>query len=376
MANLGKTANIISSENAFDILTNMAKRIFADPTSARKLPAVILRGAPGCGKSSIVRQVADSLGVEFRDMRLADLERVDISGLPSVENGQTVWNVPSFLPTDPNSKGILLLDEITAAPHDCQVAIYALILDRCLPNSNYRLPDGWFIVAAGNRTTDKAVAKSMSSALANRFMHFEMEANIEEWCKWAVQKSIHPSVTGYLQYRPTSLFRMENENLEGGWPSPRAWERVSNMLDLFGNNEEVLRKIVYGLVGPGAGLEFMEFHRHSEKTQDVLNWLTNPKANITIPERAEELYVITSSASYLVWNGNTAADDQKRVDGLLRLAMKLPPSFASTLFKQVTLGNTRVTRFNALTYISKSPEYPAFAKRFKQLSEDIANAKL
>lgn len=376
MSNLAKTANIVSSDEAYAIISESAKQLFADTTYAHRLPAIILRGAPGCGKSSIVRKVADDLKVEFRDMRLADLERVDISGLPSVENGQTTWNVPSFLPTDPKSKGILLLDEITAAPHDCQVAIYALILDRCLPNSNYRLPDGWFIVAAGNRTTDRAVAKTMSSALSNRFMHFELEANIEDWCMWAVQKGIHPSVTGYLQYRPTSLFRMENENLECGWPSPRSWEKVSNMLPIFGHNEDVLRKIVYGLVGPGAGIEFMEFHRHNSKTAEVLTWLTNPKSKIEIPEKADERYVITAAASYLVWNGKTEADDKQRADGILRLAMELPPSFAATLFKQVCAGNARVNRVKALTYIATAPSYKAFEKKFSQLSKDIANATL
>ena len=373
---MNTSANIVSANEAIAIVKTSVQTLLDNPELANSLPAICFRGAPGVGKSSIVRSVADSLNIEFRDMRLADLERVDISGLPSVENGQTKWNVPSFLPTDPKSKGILLLDEITAAPHDCQVAAYSLVLDRTIPNSNYRLPDGWYVIAAGNRTTDRAVAKTMSSALSNRFMHFELEANSEDWGFWAVEHNIHPSVTGYIQYRPGCLFRMEDENLECGWPSPRSWEKVSNMIPLFASNEDVLRKIVYGLVGPAAGLEFMEFHRHSSKTTDVLKWLTNSKAKIEIPEKADERYAITAAASYLVWNGKTKKDDEKRADGILRLAMELPNSFATALFKQVCCGNKRVNRMKALAYIVSAPSYPIFAEKFERLAAEVKLATL
>ena len=45
----------------------------------------------------------------------------------------------------------------------------------------YQVPDGWYIVAAGNRTGDAAVARTMSSALANRFCHLEVGANSSSW---------------------------------------------------------------------------------------------------------------------------------------------------------------------------------------------------
>ena len=54
-------------------------------------------------------------------------------------------------------KGIILFDEITAADSTLQVAAYEFILDRRL-GQLYEVPDGWYIVAAGNRTSD-AVAE-------------------------------------------------------------------------------------------------------------------------------------------------------------------------------------------------------------------------
>ena len=80
------------------------------------------------------------------------------------------WLLSSDWPRDQASRGILLFDELTAADRTLQVAAYEIILDRRLGDL-YRLPDGWYVVAAGNREEDMAVATTMSSALANRFMH-------------------------------------------------------------------------------------------------------------------------------------------------------------------------------------------------------------
>ena len=64
-----------------------------------------------------------------------------------------------------------------------QVSSYELVLDRRLGNL-YSVPPGYLIVAAGNNTTDRAVAVTMSSALANRFMHVELKEDVESW--WAI----------------------------------------------------------------------------------------------------------------------------------------------------------------------------------------------
>lgn len=370
MANAIDMNNLISSKDAWKVIETSAKALMENPELAHCIPPVMLRGAPGVGKSTIVKSIAKKLGIGFIDVRLAEMERVDIAGLPSVnKDGTTQWNVPSFWPKD--GCGIILLDEITAAPADVQVAAYQIVLDRKISNSNYSLPNGWFIVAAGNRTVDRAVAKSMSSALANRFSHFELEANTEDWGEWALENNVHPSVTGYIKYRPASLFKMDGQNLEQGWPSPRSWERVSNLIPLFGENEDVLRKVVYGTIGNSVGVEFMEFHRLNKKMDDVLKWLTDPKAKITIPNRADEKYACCSAISYLVWNGKDKTEDEKRVNGLYRVLMELPADFATMLVKSVMVGNKRVSRMDACMMIMHHPSYKKFADKYAAAMKSV-----
>lgn len=355
--------NIVSSEEAMHIITAMAKSVIADPSSSRNLPALMLRGQPGIGKTTIVKSIADALGINFKVVLLSQMERVDLCGLPSVSDHTTEWNVPGLWPRDKDSKGILLLDEITSAPSDVQVAAYQLVLDRCISNSNYRLPDGWLVIAAGNRVTDRAVVKTMSSALANRFLHLEMEANAEDWIRWAVQHDISPSVTGFINFRPALLSKMDDQNLEAGWPSPRSWERVSHVCKLFQNEEDSLRKSVYGLVGPGAGIEFMAFHQTQKRFSDVSEILTNPKKEVIIPTKSDEKCAFIAAASYMLWNGKSEADDKARVEGLYRIVDKLSPDFAVMMIKTALLGNTRVSKVEAIKKISASPSYKPFVAK-------------
>jgi len=370
------THNIISSEDAVNVIETSAKALMTNPELAFTIPSILFRGAPGVGKSSIVRAAADNLKIGFVDVRLAQMERVDVCGLPSVHDGITEWNVPSFWPRDPKSSGIIFFDEITSAPADVQVAAYSIILDRRIPNSNYKLPDGWLIVAAGNRASDRAVVKTMSSALANRFVHFEIEADAESWCKWAVQHDIAPSVNGFIQYRPQYLFSMDKQNLEQGWPSPRSWERVSNMISLFDDNTELLQKVVFGLIGPAVGVEFLAFHKINKQFDNVREVLTNPKAKVNIPTRSDEKYAYVSAVAYHLWRGENDKDQANRLDGFYRIAKELTNDFATMLVKSVMCGNSKVKAVDAVKMLMSNKGYKDIASKFAAAMKTSAASKI
>lgn len=358
--------NVVTAEELIEIVTTSAKTLIANPDMADQLPALLVRGAAGLGKSTIVKDIAKSLNIGFIDVRLAQMDRCDICGIPSVEKNMTKWNIPSIWPSDPDSAGILFFDEITAAPSDVQVAAYSIILDRAIPNTDYKIPAKWLIVAAGNRSIDKAVVKPMSSALANRFAHFTLDVDPESWNNWAVAHDIHPSVTGFIRFRPQHLLENDSktQNLEMGWPSPRSWEKVSNTIPLFGNNEAVLRKVVYGLVGPSAGIEFIEFHKLSKKMVDVEEWLSNDKAKIELPKKADEMYAVCSAIPYLLWNGKTEAEQKKRVSNFYKIVTKLPNAYAMMVTKSIFQGTKRMPKIQAIRYIMSAKEYKDFVKKF------------
>jgi len=224
-----------------------------------KLP-VMLWGPPGIGKSQCVKQLSDEFKIGFIDLRLSLLNPVDLRGLPVVdrEAHKARWLEPEFLPNGKDQpKGILFLDEINLAPLSVQAAAYQLILDRRL--GNYRLPDGWQIVAAGNRETDNANVVKFPAPLANRFIHIDIEPDFDCWKAWALQNKIDERVISFLTKLPQHLFRMPKAG-EKCFPTPRTWEYVS----ILNNPEDA-----YLAVGEGVSAEYNAFLSVYKKLPDI-----------------------------------------------------------------------------------------------------------
>jgi hypothetical protein len=354
--------------NAFH--NNSTLNTEANKSDIKSVP-ICIHGSPGVGKSSVVRQAAKDLGIDFIDVRLSQMEPCDIKGLP-VPNKETKsmdWFINGSWPRGKDTKGILFLDEITACDKSIAVAAYELILDRRL-GTLYSIPDGWTVVAAGNTVTDRAVANAMSSALANRFMHFELEPNVEDWFLWALNHHIHPAVIGFIQWRPSYLFQMNNQNLQRGWPSPRSWENVSKMCHIC-HNEDVLRKLVYGLVGNAVGVEFMEYLKTSSKFDDILKYMIDE--NLDIEEKfgklskieMSEKYAITSALLYHLWRGETEDEQKVRVNGFFRILTKLSSEFASMGSLGAINGSDTVSTNDACEIISKSDGWATFIEKHR-----------
>ena len=128
------TRNKVSCVELENILRTQIESILKDPSLVSKLPPILIHGSPGLGKSSIVRSIANELNIGFVDVRLAQMEPCDIKGLPVPNNEKKVmqWYINGTWPNDPNSKGIIFLDEIKSCDRSIQVASYELILDRKL----------------------------------------------------------------------------------------------------------------------------------------------------------------------------------------------------------------------------------------------------
>ena len=121
--------------------------------------SLMIWGAPGIGKSSVVQMVAQQHDLDLIDLRISQLAPTDLRGLPVPENNKAKWYPPEFLPTE--GKGILFLDEINMAPPAIQGIAQQLILDRRV--GSYEVPEGWFIWGAGNRKEDFASVFDMQA---------------------------------------------------------------------------------------------------------------------------------------------------------------------------------------------------------------------
>ena len=217
---------------------------------------VFLWGPPGIGKSDLVKQIGEDAGREVIDVRLALWEPTDIKGIPYYNSdlGTMTWAPPAELPTDPDSKAIIFLDELNSAPPAVQAAAYQLILNRKV--GTYKLPDGVDLVAAGNREGDRGVTYRMPAPLANRFVHLEMKVDFDDWQDWATLNKIHPEVVGYVGFAKQDLYDFDPKSPSKAFATPRSWSFVSDLLSDESLDEETLFTLVAGAVGEGLAAKF------------------------------------------------------------------------------------------------------------------------
>jgi MoxR-like ATPase len=211
---------------------------------------VFVWGAPGIGKSSLVRAFADSLGLPCVTLVGTQLAAEDLIGVPELRDGRSRFAPPEMIARpDPYC---LFLDELNASTPEVQKAFYSLILDRRI--GSYELPAGSIVIGAGNRSTDNALARPMASALVNRMVHVHLRASATDWLGWAGGAGIHPWVLDYLTQRPDHLW-MAPPRSEEPFSTPRAWHMLSDALHSYGDDatEDTVRLLTSGtLTGPHA----------------------------------------------------------------------------------------------------------------------------
>jgi len=226
-------------------------------TAYKAKQPIFIWGSPGIGKSDSVRKAASNLGIDVIDVRASQMDPVDLRGIPTIDpvTKQTTWATPDFLPT--SGKGILFLDEMNSAPPSVQAALYQLILDRQL--GDYKLPDEWICIGAGNLDTDRGVTNRMPTPLRNRFaMHMQIEVSVDDWKKWAAQNNVEPQLIAYINFKPENLYQFDPATDEKAFATPRSWSFVDKWMKATNSIDEVM-PFIQGAIGEAVAIDFKTY---------------------------------------------------------------------------------------------------------------------
>lgn len=285
-------------ENANIVMTTRAAAAIIPFVEIRE--PVMLWGPPGIGKSSIVLEVAEHLGMRVVDVRAALLEPVDLMGVPSVVDGTTRWNTPSWLPTDPEEPVLLFLDELSNASEAVQNALLQLVQDRRC--GDYILPPSVAIVGAGNRREDGTYSKAFSKALGSRFgTHLEMAVSLDQWCRWAVGAGIAAEVVGFVRLRPDLLHQFDSKAKGNSFPCPRTWEKVSKVLGRIPKDLELA--VFSGALGDGCGAEFTSFLRIYRDLPSIDAIFMSPDS-VDVPTNPSVMFALCAAMSRRISTDN------------------------------------------------------------------------
>lgn len=298
-------------------------------------------GPPGVGKSDIVAAVAKTRDIQLIDIRMSLMAPTDIQGFPVFDRES---NTMRFVPLDQlprDGEGILFLDEMNSATQATQAAGYQLILNRSI--GAYNLPPGWAIIAAGNRAGDRAVVHNMPSALANRFVHLEMEADHIEWDQWAAQNDVSSLTRAFIRFRPGLLHSFNPDTNEKAFPTPRSWVFADQVM---GNSAEqklspsVRMQLIQGAVGKAAGGEYLAFCDIAASLPSVSEVNMNPE---TAPLPVEP------AAQYAIVTALEKATTVSSFERLMKYITRMSTEFQTLYVRGVVTTQRDITRLDHYT---------------------------
>ncbi len=174
------------------------------------------------------------------------------------------------MPTGKEDKPVLLFfDEINTAVASNQVVAYEIALDRKM--GGHPLPKGTAVIMAGNRVQDRGATYEMPMPLANRLIHIDITAEIDQYIEYGMEHNFHEGLLAFLKTKPDML---EVAPSSGNWafPTPRTWEMTSTILkDADKNNidELITKKLVNSVIGSGASAELFAYLRLKTELPDL-----------------------------------------------------------------------------------------------------------
>lgn len=220
---------------------------------------IFLLGAPGLGKTAIMEQIAQELGIALVSYSMTHHTRQSALGLPFIQHkeyegmeydvseytmSEIISSVYDVMEESGIKEGILFLDEIncvseTLAPSMLQFLQYKVF-------GRHKVPEGWVIVTAGNPPEYNKSVREFDVVTMDRLKVLEIEADYKAWKEYASAKSLHNAVTNYLELKKDDFYHMEMTVNGRSYVTARGWEDVSEIITLY---EEEKLKVDETLVG-------------------------------------------------------------------------------------------------------------------------------
>jgi hypothetical protein len=287
---------------------------------------VLLWGAPGTGKTSAIRAMAEAMGLPCETVIASIREPSDFAGLPIVVGDGVRFAPPMWARRLADAgHGLLFLDELSTAPPAVQAALLRVVLERAV--GDLTLPDQVTVVAAANPPEQAADGWDLSAPLANRLCHLSWEVDPRAVADGLAGGWTAPSVplipdglqaeeilsrgliAAFLHVRPALVCAPPTDAASAGrgWPSPRTWEMAARLM-AAGNaaraTQDARSALIRGAVGDGAGIEFLAWLVEMD-LPDPEVVLADPTA-FRLPERGDRAYAALAAIASAVAGQPTA----------------------------------------------------------------------
>ena len=220
---------------------------------------VFLLGAPGIGKTAIMEQIAQELGVGLVSYSMTHHTRQSALGLPFIARktyggveyevseytmSEIIASVYDAIEQTGQQEGILFLDEINCVSETLTPAILQFLQYKVF--GRHRVPDGWIVVTAGNPPEYNRSIHDFDIATWDRLKRIDVDPDFAVWKEYAVAQGVHPAVLTYLEIRPDDFYRVETTVDGKSFVTARGWDDLSQMIKLYERNGIVVDGLLVG----------------------------------------------------------------------------------------------------------------------------------
>ena len=220
---------------------------------------VFMIGPPGIGKTAVMEQIAQELGVGLVSYSMSHHTRQSALGLPFITTknyggkeysvseytmSEIIASVYDMIEETGLKEGILFLDEINCVSETLAPAILQFLQYKVF--GRHQVPYGWIVVTAGNPPEYNNSVREFDIVTWDRLKRIDIEPDYDAWKEYAVNAGVHPAITTYLDIKKENFYKIES-TLDGKtFATARGWTDLSSTMRIY---ERRGFKITEGLVG-------------------------------------------------------------------------------------------------------------------------------
>lgn len=319
---------------------NDIKTFIKNCANANVTVPTLLVGSMGVGKSQIVKQVTEELGIGLVDLRLAQQESGDLIGLPYKNgDGGTHWARPEWWPKE-GTKGILFLDELNRAPTDVRQAVFQLVLDRRL--HTHKLPDGWYVHSAINPDNGNYQVETLDPAMLRRFCVLEVTPDVDVWLSWAKAGNIDNSLSEFVNTNRSLLYQNEEVKLDIK-PTPDSYRMLNALMKSNVIAKDNQMEIFRGLIGKEASVALIKwldvkYDKPVSGTQilrEYDKWATKIKK-----QQTAENYATTTDLVALLTDKKVLTDEEFK--NVVQFTLDIPKESQTALIAKLPVHSRQI----------------------------------
>jgi hypothetical protein len=296
---------------------------------------VLIKGAPGVGKSDIISQVAADLKMDLILSHPVVSDPTDYKGMPGIVDGEA-----QFLPfgellqmIEAVKPTIVSLEDLGQAPACVQAAAMQLLLARRI--NIHKVSDKVVFVAATNRRSDRAGVTGILEPVKSRFATIlELIPDEGDWTEWAYAHGMPAKLVAFAHFRPSLLTSFTPTADITNSPCPRTLANAGLLINAGVEDLDSLG----GAVGQGCASEMIGFFKFWNQLPNLNALIADPDG-ATVPTEPAALYAIVV--------GLVEKICKKNIERIFRYGKRLPRDFDILLGRDSLRKDRRVEKTKA-----------------------------